>query len=64
MTEDFPNIKLDKNYKNTLDGKIFTGQQILNLLSLSSPPMQAVILLSIKETDEPADKPKERYGVS
>lgn len=57
------NIKLDKNYRNILDDKIFTGQQILNLLSLSSPPMQAIILLSIKETYEPADKPKLRYGV-
>lgn len=56
-------IKLDRNYKNILDGKIFTGQQILNLLVLSSPPMQAIILLSIQETDEPADKPKLRYGV-
>lgn len=55
-------IKVDKNYKNILDDKIFTGQQILNLLSISSPPMRAIILLSIKETDEPADKPKLRYG--
>ena len=57
------NIKPDKNYKNTVDGYIFTGQQVLNLLSLASPTIQAIFLLTIEETEELPTKPKSKYGV-
>lgn len=64
MSDKFSNIKLEKRYKRLSNGDVFTGQQVLNLLELApTPPMQAIILLDIQETEEVASKPGEKYGV-
>ena len=52
MTTNFPNIKPEKHYMRLSSRDVFTGQQILNLLELAKPVMQAIILLDILETDE------------
>jgi hypothetical protein len=57
------NIKPDQHYKNLADGKVFTGQQIIELLAIATPYQQAAILLSITETDEPVSEPGTKYGV-
>lgn len=59
----FPNIKSEKHYRSLSDDKIFSGKQILNLLELARPIMQAIILLDILETDEPISHPDSEYGV-
>ncbi len=35
---------------------VFSGQQILNLLEVAKPKMQAVILFDIQETDKPISR--------
>lgn len=55
------NIDPNKNYKRA-DGLVFTGKQILNLLKLADATLQAIILLSIVETDEKPLYPKTKYG--
>jgi len=62
MSRKFENIRPDKNYERIGTGDVFTGQQILNLLELAQPAMQAILLLSIWVTDKPATNPKSRYG--
>lgn len=44
-------------------GHVQTGQQILNLLELANPTVQAMLLLDIVETDKPATKPDDKYGI-
>jgi hypothetical protein len=51
-----------KRYRNIGTQDVFTGQQADNLIELANPTMQAIILLSMVETDEPASAPKEKYG--
>lgn len=63
MTDKFSNIKPEKNYKRISNGDVFTGQQLLNLLEIASPDMQAIILLDVHETEEEATRPGEKYGV-
>lgn len=58
------NIDPTKNYQRIDNGDIFTGQQVLNLLDIASKTMQAIILLSIAVTDQPATDPNSRYGVA
>lgn len=58
------NIDPTKNYEYVARGDVFTGQQILNLLDIAGESMQAVILLSIAVTDQPATEPNSRYGVA
>lgn len=53
MKVDFPSIKPNNRYRRLSNSDVLTGQQILNLLELATPAMQAFILLSIQETDEP-----------
>lgn len=61
MTTDFPNIKPNNHYRRLSNDNVFTGQQILNLLELAEPVMQAIILFDIKESDEPVNRLGE-YG--
>ena len=56
------NINPDQNYQRLSNEDVFTGKQILNLLELAKPAMQAIILLSIVKTDKPATRPDSRYG--
>lgn len=58
------NINPDKNYERIDNGDIFTGKQIVNLLEIASPAMQAIILLGITPTDKPATNPKSKYGAA
>ena len=58
------NIDPQKNYERLANGDVFTGQQILNLLDISEPEMQAVIMLDIFETEKPASRPELKYGVT
>jgi hypothetical protein len=65
MNKYYQNIHTDKNYKNMRDGRVFTGQQTLNLLEVAEeniPVLVAIILLEIQETDEPATQPQSKYG--
>jgi len=57
------NINPQKNYERIANGDVFTGQQILNVLDISEPEMQTVILLDIFESEKPASHPKLKYGV-
>lgn len=57
------NINPNQNYRRLSNGHIFTGKQILELLKLASPAVQALILLDIVPTDSPAPNPNDRYGV-
>lgn len=59
----FPSVIGSKNYMVHTTGVIHTGTQILNLLEVATPVMQAVILLDIEETEAPATKPESKYGV-
>lgn len=58
------NIERTKNYQRISTNDVFTGQQVLNLLEISSPILQAILLLGIQETDQPATDPHSRYGVA
>ena len=57
------NINPNRNYKRLSTGWVHTGKQIINLLELAKPELQAIVLLDIIETDEPAGKPDDKYGV-
>lgn len=61
MTTNFPNIKPNNHYRRLSNSDVFTGQQVLNLLELAEPVMQAIILLDIRETDEPINR-SGKYG--
>lgn len=63
--DDEPTFNIDpqQNYKRLDTGWIHTGQQIINLLELATPDIQAIILLGIQPTDEAAGKPNDRYGI-
>lgn len=63
MTDDY-NIDPNANYKRLSNGHVFSGQQVLNLLKLANPTMQAVILLDIQKTTEPVSYPDSRYGIT
>lgn len=54
-----PNIKPDKRYRRRSDGHVFTGQQLLDFLTL----LQAALLLDIIETNDPATQPDSKYGL-
>ena len=56
MKTDFLNIKPEKHYMRYSGKDVFTGRQILNLLEIAEPVMQAIILLDIVETDEPVNR--------
>lgn len=56
MTTNFPSIKPEKRYMRLSSLGVFSGRQILNLLELAKPVMQAIILLDIQETDEPLSR--------
>jgi hypothetical protein len=58
------NIDPKKNYERLSNGDVFTGQQVLNLLGLSNPEMQAIILLDVVPTEKPATRPESKYGVA
>lgn len=60
----FPNIDPSQNYKRISNGHVFTGRQVLNLLEVAPPEIQAVVLLDIWETDSPATNPNDKYGLS
>lgn len=60
---DFPNIDPKKNYRRLQTDQVFTGRQILNLLKIANKAMQAIILLGLAETDEPATNPSSDYGL-
>lgn len=57
------NINPKKNYRRLSNGHVFTADQITRLLELAKPEMQAVILLDIMPTDEPATNPGSKYGL-
>lgn len=58
------NIMPNRNYlRLSHPGHVQTGQQILNLLNLANPELQALILLDIRETNEPATAPNNKYGL-
>lgn len=58
------NIHPDKNYERiSHPGHIQTGRQILNLLELANPVVQAMLLLDVFETDKPATIQDDRYGL-
>lgn len=64
MTDsDFP-IQPDRNYRRCSDGRVFTGQQVLNILNVANPFLGKMLLDDIEETDEPATNPNSRYGIS
>ena len=57
-------VNPDKNYARlSHPGHVQTGQQIRNLLELATPKLQAMLLLDIWETNEPATSPTDRYGL-
>lgn len=61
----FRSVRWNKNYRRLSDpSRVFTGQQIANLLLLAKPAMQAIILLDIQETDDPPTHAADRYGVT
>ena len=55
-------VNESRNYERYGTGAIFTGKQINALLALSTPVLQAIILLQIMPTAEPATDPKSKYG--
>ena len=63
LQADYPNIKETAHYLAHSTGKVHTGLQVLNLLEVAKPVMQAIILMDIEETDAPADKPDSKYGL-
>jgi len=58
------NIDPKQNYERLSNGDVFTGWQVLNLLELSKPEMQAIILLDVVQTERPASHPESKYGVA
>lgn len=52
----FPNISESKNYKRISNGDVLTGNQVLYLLEIAKPIMQAMILLDIWPTEETSNK--------
>ena len=42
------------NYKRLDSGDVFTGKQANNLMELAGPAYQAMLLLCLERTDEPA----------
>jgi hypothetical protein len=56
------NINPSNNYERIDNSDVFTGQQLLNLLEIASPDMQAVILLGCMPTDKPPTHPGTKYG--
>ncbi len=56
-------INPNKNYERISNGHVHTGQQIINLLELATPKMQAIILLDIWMTDKEANYPNDKYGI-
>lgn len=57
------NINPKQNYERISSGHVHTGQQVINLLELASPTMQAIVLLGISATDKPANNPNDKYGL-
>jgi hypothetical protein len=57
-------VNESKNWKRMSNGDVFTGKQINNLLELSNPIMQAMILMDIMETDEIPEDSKSKYGLA
>lgn len=55
-------VNEQQNYSH--NGRVLTGKQVNSLLGLANPTMQAIILLSIQPTDQPATDPNSKYGVS
>jgi hypothetical protein len=59
-------INSNQNYVRISTGRVFTGVQILNLLSLveDQPIVVASILLDTYPTDKEADDPDSKYGLT
>jgi hypothetical protein len=56
-------INKETNYLRRYDNRVFTGQQILNLMSLATPDMCIVIVMSIEETFLDASDHESKYGL-
>jgi hypothetical protein len=58
-------VNPEQNYVRASTGKVFTGQQIINLLSLieDQPIVKVAILIDILPVDTVADDPDSKYGL-
>lgn len=57
------NINPESHYVRLDNGHVFSGRQIIKLLSIACDELQAVILLTIRETDLPITNPDSDYGI-